>query len=59
MAKGKENFISPYEVNYEEFLKAIPKDVTVENYCKGHLTKEEIDFVVEDLQHYKHNLKQK
>lgn len=52
-------FISPYEVNYAEFLKAIPKDVTVEDYCKKNLTKEEIDFVVEDLKHYKNNLKQK
>ncbi|MBK6836716.1 MAG: hypothetical protein IPG89_21635 [Bacteroidetes bacterium] len=48
------NFVNPFEtgVNYKVFLDAVG-DMKVEDYCKGHLEKEQIEFLVEDLKHYK------
>lgn len=54
-------FVNPFEtgVNYKDFLESIPKGITVEKYCKGKLTDEQIEFLKQDLKHYKNNLKQK
>lgn len=47
-------FVNPFEpgVNYKIFLEAVG-DKTVEDYCKGNLTKEQIEWLVNDLKHYK------
>jgi hypothetical protein len=47
-------FVNPFEkgVNYKTFLDAVGSD-KVEDYCKGHLEKEQIEFLIEDLKHYK------
>lgn len=54
MAKTKE-FVNPFNegVNYKDFLAAIPEKTSVEDYCKDHLTKEQIDWLVEDIKHFK------
>lgn len=57
MAKKQiaEGFVNPFSegVNYKHFTDAIPEGMSVEDYCKGNLTAEQIDFLVEDLKHYK------
>ena len=58
MAKAKEiktEFINPFEsgVNYEQFLASIPEGVSVEEHCKNNLTKAQIEWLVEDLKHFK------
>ena len=55
MADKKPSFVNPFDagVNYKEFLAAIPKDVTIQDYCKEHLTSEQITWLIEDLKHYK------
>lgn len=47
-------FVNPFErgVNYEMFLDAVGSE-KVEDYCKDKLTKEQIDWLIEDLKHYK------
>jgi translation elongation factor EF-1beta len=58
MAKKTEDtlkvFVNPFEkgVNYQMFLEAVGNS-KVEDYCKGHLTEEQIDFLINDLKHYK------
>lgn len=56
MAKStkQENVVNPFEsgVNYETFLAAILKDVKVEEYLKDTCTKEQIEWLIEDLKHY-------
>lgn len=56
MAKENTNteFVNPLSegVNYKDFLGAIPKGVTVEDYCKGKLTEDQINWLVEDLKYY-------
>lgn len=59
MAKEKSNteaveFVNPFKegVNYKKFLKAIPSGVSVEDYCKGNLTQEQINWLVEDIKLY-------
>lgn len=56
MAKENTNteFVNPFSegVNYKDFLGAIPKGVTVENYCKEKLTKDQINWLVEDIKYY-------
>lgn len=59
MAKSENNskpFLNPFEagVNYDMFMEA-KGEVSVEDYCKDHLTKEQINFLVEDLKHYVDN----
>ena len=55
MAKEKIVFVNPFDngVTYADFLAAIPKDKTVEEFCKDELTVEQIEWLVEDLKHYK------
>lgn len=47
--------VNPFDegVTYAEFLKAIPKGTKVEDYCKDFLTKEQIEFLKEDLEYLK------
>lgn len=54
MAKEVKEFVNPFEVgvNYKVFLDAVGS-VKVEDYCKGKLTDEQIEFLVNDLKHYK------
>jgi len=56
MAKNEEKkeFVNPLleGVNYIQFLEAVGKD-TVKEYCKGHLTDEQIDCLENDLKHFK------
>lgn len=55
MAK-KENteFVNPFEtgVNYKMFTEAL-NGSSVKDYCKGKLTDEQIEFLENDLKHYK------
>lgn len=61
MAKEKEviakevDFVNPFEsgVSYETFLNAIPKTSTVEKYCEKHLEKDQIEWLLNDLKHFK------
>lgn len=59
MANEKKGFVNPFEVgvNYEQFLKAIPEKTSVEDYCKGNLTAEQIEWLVNDLSHFTKNKK--
>lgn len=52
-------FLNPYTpgVNYKQFLAAIPEGTSVEDYCKGNLTADEIKHIVSDLKHYEANAK--
>jgi hypothetical protein len=47
-------FVNPFEagVNYKDFLAAIPKEKSIEDYCKEHLTTEQITWLVEDIKHF-------
>jgi hypothetical protein len=49
-------FCNPFEtgVNYEMFEKALGK-LTIKAYCKGKLTEEQIEWLIEDFKHYKQN----
>lgn len=51
-----DNFCNPFEVgvNYDMFLKALGTK-TVKIYCKGKLTDEQIEWLINDLKHYKLN----
>lgn len=57
MAKEKNNeatgFVNPFEegVNYKMFLES-KGNFSVEEYCKDKLTKEQIEWLVEDLKFY-------
>jgi hypothetical protein len=51
-----DNFCNPFEsgVNYEMFVKALGTK-TVKTYCKNYLTNEQIEWLINDLKHYKLN----
>ena len=59
MAKNKtnEDFLNPFYagVNYKDFLASIPEGKTVEQHCKGKITDEQLEFLLQDLEHYKTN----
>lgn len=48
------DFVNPFDkgVTYDIFLRAVGSK-KVEDYCKGKLTQEQIEFLVNDLKHYK------
>ncbi len=52
-----EGFLNPLAtgVSYKEFLKAIPEGTTVEKYCEGKLTQDEITWLLVELRHYESN----
>lgn len=51
---SEKEFVNPFTpgVNYKIFLEAIPEGVTVEEYCAGNLSAEQIEWLVNDLKHY-------
>lgn len=52
--KEVNEFVNPFEVgvNYKMFTEAL-NGVSVKDYCKGKLTDEQINWLIEDLKHYK------
>ena len=54
-ADTKAGFLNPFDagVNYEHFLKACGGVDKAAKYCEGKLEKERIEFLIEDLKHYK------
>jgi len=56
MAKKEaiENVVNPFDfgVNYKTFLEALSSN-KVEEYLKDVCTKEQIEWLIEDLKHYK------
>lgn len=52
---AKSVFLNPFNkgVSYAEFLASIPKGKTIEEYCNKQITKEELEFLIEDLKHLK------
>ena len=52
--KVNSNFVNPFTpgVNYADFLEAVGKK-TVEDYCKGKLEPGQLEWLIEDLTHYK------
>lgn len=56
----KVEFLNPFKpgVNYEQFLGSVPSGLSVKEYCEGNLTKEEIEWLEADLEHYKQNKKE-
>lgn len=48
-------FVNPFDkgVNYKTFLEAAGSDV--KGYCKGKLTEEQIEWLINDLKHYNPN----
>jgi hypothetical protein len=55
--KEKTKFLNPFGVgvSYKDFLASIPKGVTLEDYCKSELTKEQINYLKTELENYKKN----
>lgn len=49
---AKDKFVNPFEVSYEDFLKAIPKETSVKDYLKGSLSEEEIETIEKELKIY-------
>ena len=51
-----DKFCNPFDkgVNYEIFVKALGTK-TVKTYCKNYLTNEQIEWLINDLKHYKLN----
>lgn len=48
----KDGFLNPFgeETSYKEFLEVVAKEkTTVEDYCKGHLTEDQIAWLKKDL----------
>ena len=52
--KEKTEVLNPFDkgVNYKMFLDSLGS-VKIEDYAKENLTKEQSDFLIEDLKHYK------
>lgn len=48
-------FVNPFEqgVKYIDFLKAIPSGKTVEEYVKGKLTDDQIDWLSREIKYFK------
>ena len=57
--KAKDGFLNPFTagVTYSDFVNSIPKGKTVEEYCKGKLSKNEINWISEEVEHFKKNQK--
>ena len=52
--KEKTEVLNPFDigVNYKMFLDSLGS-IKVEDYCKDNLTKEQTEFLIEDLKYYK------
>jgi hypothetical protein len=48
-----DGFLSPFApgVTYADFLKSIPKGVSIEDHCKKDLEKDQINWLISDLDH--------
>lgn len=57
--KNIEGFVNPFTegIKYSDFLNAIPEGVSVEDYCKGNLTEDEITWIKTEIENYKNNNK--
>lgn len=55
-SKDKDQFVNPFKegVTYAIFVSAIGRK-SVRNYCKGHLSESEIDWIEEEVKNYKKN----
>jgi len=55
----KEKFVNPFDtgVNYADFLAAVPKGKTLEEYCNKNLEAEELAWLLVELEHFKNNNK--
>jgi hypothetical protein len=55
--ENKVKFVNPFDegVTYEDFLKSVPKVKTIEEHCNKKLTKEELDWLLIELEHLKNN----
>lgn len=53
--EAESDFVNPFTpgVSYAEFLATVPDGVSVADHCKEHLTDEQIQWLVNDLKHYK------
>lgn len=53
----KAEFLNPFQkgVTYSEFLKNVPEETTVQDYCAEHLTQDEIDFILKELKSMQEN----
>ena len=51
----KTKFLNPFDsgVTYVDFLASVPKGKSVEDYCKGNLEAEQIEWLLKDLEHVK------
>lgn len=57
----KNGFVNPFEsgVTYADFLAAVPKGKTVEEYCNKQLEAEQLQWLLVELEHFKNNTKNK
>lgn len=57
---ANDKFVNPFEVGvtYEDFLAAIPKGKTVEEYCNKKIEADELNWLLTELEHFKNNQKQ-
>jgi hypothetical protein len=57
VSNEKKEFVNPFEkgITYEDFLNAIPKGETVVKYCNKNLTKDEVEWLLIELEHFKNN----
>ena len=53
------DFVNPFNegVTYSDFLAAIPEGVTVQEYCAGKLSEEEVAWLEIELEHFNNNKK--
>jgi len=50
-------FLNPFSkgVTYEQFLKSVPKGKTVKDHLKGKCSKEQIEWLEDELNKFKNN----
>lgn len=55
----KEKFVNPFDtgVTYADFLAAVPKGKTVEEYCNKNLEADQLAWLLVELEHFKNNNK--
>lgn len=57
--KEIKKFINPLDigVTYEEFLKSVPNGTDLKTHLKGHLNEEDVNWILNEIENYKLNLK--
>lgn len=55
----KEKFVNPFDsgVTYADFLAAVPKGKTVEEYCNKQIEAEQLEWLLVELEIFKNNNK--